>query len=163
MDPVVVAISASEWLPDQSRWDKAGPFYDGDPITSEGATHAHAWAANHGCYAYAFPWPDGTWSRVTVTARLSSEHPWYSSPPNHFSDVTLAINGHRHPSRRVLPDNGSGREYHWTIDPQHLHAGGNELRLMVRPSAPYRHGLCIYDRAVVPGFHDAPITISGTR
>jgi hypothetical protein len=159
--PARVEISPADWLPDESQWDKAGPFFDDDPVTAEGATHTHAWAANHGCYAYAFTWPDGRWSQVDVRARLSSEHPWYSSPPNHFSDVTLLVNAHAYPSRRVIADNGSGREYHWCVEPEHLLAGENVLRFAVRRNARYRNGLCIYYRAVVAENEDCPITISG--
>lgn len=144
----------------ETRWDKAGPFFDDDPITAKGATHTHAWGANHGCYAYAFSWPDGSWSRVEVKARLSSEHPWYSSPANHFSDVTLVVNGNHYPSQRVIPDNGSGRVYRWSVEPQHVLAGENVLSFAVRRNARYRNGLCIYHRALVADHEDCPIAIT---
>jgi hypothetical protein len=140
-------------------WDKAGPFFDNDPVTSEGATHTHAWAANRGAYVYEFDWPAAVPRRAEVSARLSSEHPWYSSPANHFSDVSLLVNERRHPSRRVIPDNGSGRVYRWEIDGRDLRQGRNELRFAISRYAPYRNGLCIYYEAVVDGEDDHPIRV----
>jgi hypothetical protein len=157
---VRIEIAPADWLPAVSQWDKAGPFFDERPLTDQGATHTHAWAANHGCYAYAFSWPQGSWVTVELTARLSSEHPWYSSPANHFSDVTLLLNGHAYPSRRVIPDDGSGRVYRWSINPQHLIAGENEIAFAVRRNSLYRNGLCIYHRALVHGETDCPIALS---
>lgn len=155
-----VEIRPADWLPQGSRWDKAGPFYDDNPVTSEGATHTHAWAANRGCYAYGFQWPAVEANAIQVAARLSSEHPWYSSPPNHFSDVTLVVNDHAYPSIRVIPDNGSGMVYRWALNAEHLCSGANILRLAVPRKAPYGNGLCVYHKAVVPGYEDCPIVLS---
>ncbi len=160
---LVRMIGAATYLVDESHWDKAGPFYDDDPVTGEGATHTHVWAADYGRYVYAFAWPDAEVESVELTARLSSEHPWYSSPINHFSDVTLSVNDCAYPFIRVIPDNGSGQVYRWAIDPRQLHAGINHLSFEVARSAVYRNGLCIYDRAVKPGQQSCPIRITGLR
>ena len=122
-------------------------------------THTHAWGANVGKFVYDFSFPGGEWTNVTVSARLSSEHPWYSSPQNHFSDVTLIVNEDEYPSKRVIPDNGSGDFYTWPINPAGLLEGYNTLSLAVKGNAPYRNGLCIYHRALDPTHTDCSIFI----
>ena len=130
-------------------------------MTDRGATHTHAWGANVGAFVYAFSCSPRGWTKSRVSARLSSEHPWYSAPQNHFSDVTLVVNGREYPSQRVAPDDGSGRMYEWAIDPADLREGDNELRLSVKRVADYRHGMCIYADPAVPGAEVARIVVDG--
>jgi hypothetical protein len=161
--PMEVNINPSHWVSGESKWDKLGPFYEGDPVAERGATHTHAWGANFGSFVYTFSWPAGTWISANISARLSSEHPWYSSPPNYFSDVALVINGWAYPSKRVIPDNGSGRVYIWPVMPGSLQEGRNELKFVVKKNAAYRNGLCIYYQAVILGERDYPIVIRAFR
>ena len=158
--PTEVRVDPYHWLKGESRWDRLGPFYEGDPDMERGTpTHTHVWGANFGAHAYDFALPEGAWINAMVSARLSSEHPWYSSPLNHFSDATLVLNGRDYPSKRVIPDNGSGRFYTWRINPHDLRQGSNVLKLGVKKNATYRNGLCIYRRALFPDQTDCAIVI----
>jgi hypothetical protein len=94
-----------------------------------------------------------------LRARLSSEHAWYSSPPNHFTDLTLSVNTSEYPSRRIIPDNGTGRNYEWRIDAADLFPGRNVIKFVVPRNAAYHNGLCIYDDALVPGAVSAHIVL----
>jgi hypothetical protein len=154
-----IQIDPSQWLVEESTWDRVGPFYEANPVVGRGAAFTHAWGASHGSFSYAFSLPPGAWTKATVSARLSSEHPWYSSPPNYFSDVALGVNEWSYPSKRVIPDNGSGIVYLWFVNPNRLREGFNKLTLLVKRNAPYRNGLCIYHRAVIPDERDHPIAV----
>jgi hypothetical protein len=154
-----VQIDPSAYCESESQWNVVQPSYESKPIVERGATHTHAWGANVGSFVYKFSFPDGQWSSVRITARMSSEHPWYSSPRDHFSDVTLILNGSRYPSKRVLPDNGSGLTYTWDVEVGDLHVGENRLVFAVKATAGYRNGLCIYHRALVAGETDAAIIV----
>ncbi len=156
---VVVRIDPSQWERGSSQWDKVGPFYEGSPDTWRGAKHTHAWGANIGAFIYECSLPTGPWLSARLSARLSSEYPWFSAPPNHFSDITLVVNGTAYPATRVIPDDGSGHIYDWSLNPRDLVGGRNEIAFVVKKSATYRNGLCIYHRAVVPNERDYPILL----
>lgn len=74
--------------------------------------------------------------------------------------MALSVNGSVYPSKRVIPDNGWGAVYAWSIKPDHLQEGPNKLTFLVKRNAPYRNGLCIYHRAVIPGEQDQPVTVT---
>jgi hypothetical protein len=160
---VAIDIAPSSWDKTRTHWDKLGPFYEGNPDSKRGARHTHAWGANIGSFVYSFSLPSGPWISARLSARLSSEYAWFSAPPNHFSDVAVEINGAMHPARRVIPDNGTGRIYAWSLDPVHLQEGRNELGFVIKAGAPYRNGLCIYHRAVVPNERDYAILLEAER
>src|SRR5262249_47303922 len=147
-----IHIDPTNWVQQESRWDRIGPFYEGDPNFEKGnPTHTHVWGANVGAFVYHFVLPRGERAEFAVSARLSSEHPWSSSPPNHFTDATLIVNGRDYPSKRVIADNGSGQIYTWTVSPDDLREGSNRLSLGVKKNATYRNGLCVYHLALAPG------------
>lgn len=161
--PAEAHIDPTHWVERESTWDLIGPFYEGDPNFEKGnPTHTHVWGANVGAFVYEFALPGGPWETATVSARLSSEHPWYSSPPNHFTTVTLALNGRHYPARLVMPDNGSGQVYSWSVSPADLRDDANRLSLGVKKNAAYRNGLCVYHRALAPGHADHWITVRAT-
>ena len=162
--PVQVRIDPSRWVSAASGWDRLGPTYEENPaIANLGATHTHAYGNDTGAFAYRFSLPSAAGRGAEVTARLSSNFPYYSAPSDGFSDVTLVINGSSTSLQRVIPDNGTGANYTWRIDPHLLRTGVNTLGFAVRSDATYRNGLCIYYKAVVPGEADEPIVVQMRR
>lgn len=145
-------------------WDIAGPSYEGNPgIAQRGATHLHAWGRDVGKFEYSFTPPTVQVCSVEVSARLSSDYQWYSAPADGFSDVEVSLGPATAELQRVMPDNGSGQVYTWRFDPSVIDSGYNvPLEFRVRSDAPYRHGLCIYGRAVAAGYQDEPIRIRYT-
>jgi hypothetical protein len=81
-----------------------------------------------------------------VTAKLSSELPNTTSDDLAFStDITLLVNGQDQGTKNVLPDNGFGYIYSWSVSPRAFKGGEiNEITFMVRNNAYYKRGLCIY-------------------
>jgi hypothetical protein len=163
MVPVTVDIDPCHWQAADSGWDAVGPLCEANPVVARyGATHTHAYGNDIGTLAYRFTLPAVAHGRAEVSARLSSNFPGYTAPSDGFSDVTLTVNGHRYPAKRVIPDNGSGRVYTWQVDPHDLTIGANTLQFSVDQDATYRHGLCVYAKAVAQGYDDYPITVRVT-
>jgi len=161
--PVTVNIDPCHWQAADSGWDAVGPLCEANPVIARyGATHTHAYGNDIGTLAYRFTLPAVAHGRAEVSARLSSNFPGYTAPSDGFSDVTLTVNGHRYPAKRVIPDNGSGRVYTWQVDPHDLTIGANTLQFSVDQDATYRHGLCVYAKAVAQGYDDYPITVRVT-
>lgn len=154
-----VEISPTAWDASHSYWDVWGPLYEGNPvIASYGATHTHAYGRDVGRFTYHFSLANVT--SVLVSARLSSEFVFYSAPPDGFSDVTLFINNEPLYAQRVIPDNGSGQNYSWSVGSALLHPGDNTISFAVLPDAAYRHGVAIYYQSLVAGMENTPITVS---
>jgi hypothetical protein len=154
-------INPSNWDSASSWWEQYGPSYEGNPaIANWGATHTHAYGYAVGQLTYHFPLSNVAGiTAAEISARLSSEFPGYSAPPDGYSDVTLIINGKTYESKRVIPDNGSGSTYTWQIRSADLKTGDNTISFAVLANSSYRNGLCIYYKGVASGAQDEPITI----
>ncbi len=159
-DGQVLKIDPSTFDSASSGWDQYGPSYEGNPVIADfGATHTHAYGYAVGQLTYHFSLSDVAAVTTTeISARLSSEFPGYSAPPDGYSDVTLILNGKTYESKRVIPDNGSGRTYTWQIRSADLRQGDNTVSFAVDANASYRNGLCIYYKGVA-GAQDEPIKI----
>ncbi len=119
------------------RWERLGTFGSG--------LDAHAYGAGDGWFDYAF-----TLARAAtpeLEARLSSEWPGKSAPPDGGSDVAVLVDGVRVALLGVIPDNGAGRAERVALG--RLRAGRHTLRLAVAPG-PGAHGLCVYGDAAAP-------------
>lgn len=154
-------INPSNWDSASSWWEQYGPSYEGNPaIANWGATHTHAYGYAVGQLTYHFPLSNVAGiTAAEISARLSSEFPGYSAPPDGYSDVTLIINGKSYEGKRVIPDNGSGSTYTWQIRSADLKTGDNIISFAVLGNSSYRNGLCIYYKGVASGAQDEPITI----
>lgn len=163
-----IRIDPSTYKAPPTRWDVAGPSYEGNPaIAQNGATHFHAWGKNNGKFEYYFPNPNLQLCSIEVLARLSSEYPSYTAPADGFSDVTVSLGAATAPLQRVRPDNGSGVVYSFKFDPSVLAPGYETQALefdvgLSAPSSQYRHGLCIYGKAAAAGYQDDPIRVRYT-
>ncbi len=156
----VIQISPKKFDPPNSRWNNYGPAYEGSStISKKGATHTHAFGANSGGLSYLFRIPEIPILAADITARLSSEFPFYRGPKNGQSDITLFVNGQRLTTIKVISDNGSGEPYTWEIPSHLLRVGENRVDFRVLPSSKDRNGLCIYDQCVNGREPDSPIQL----
>src|SRR5262249_10432953 len=122
------------------RWERIGSY-------GTGAT-AHAYGAGDGWFDYAFSLERA--AAPTLVARLSSEWPGASAPPDGGSRGGVRGGGVRVASLDVIPDDGAGREERVPLG--QLRAGRHTLRLAVAPG-PAAHGVCVY------GDESAPLRI----
>jgi hypothetical protein len=76
-----------------------------------------------------------------LVARLSSEWPGKSAPPDGGSDVIVTVDGARVATIGVIADDGVGRVEHVALGK--LRAGRHVVRFAVDPGE-RAHGLCIY-------------------
>jgi mannan endo-1,4-beta-mannosidase len=112
------------------RFERIG-VWSGGPLVQ-------AYGGGDGWFEYPFSSP--TSGRATLTARLSSEFPGASAPPDGGSHVVLSVDGKSVAELEVIPDDGQGRVHHLTFP---VAAGAHILRLEV-PPGPRAHGLCVY-------------------
>jgi hypothetical protein len=153
-----ILIDPSDYV--EGAWSEYGPAYEANPvIVASGATHAHVFGRSVGSFAYEFIRPTVIAQGAELSARLSSEFPYYSAPADGYSDVSLFVNNVFLGTQRVLPDNGSGAIYRWPFDPSRLRTGTNRIDFVVSGSQAYVNGLCIYGQALAPGAVDQPITL----
>ena len=140
---------------ERAAWEATG-IYDGGAIE-------HVWGTETGWFEYAYeitapeakarPAP-ATRARfaatLSVLARVSSEYPGSTSPPDGASDFTVTLDGLAVGAATAVRDDGHGA---WvalrTNAPDVLHAavtpGKHRLRFAVAPG-PQAHGLCIYGK-----------------
>lgn len=158
--PVVITVEPGAFDPVASHWTLGAPRYEDSPVIGTlGATHLHAFGAGQGRLVYRVRLTTAPGQETFVIARLSSEHPWYSAPPDWVSDVKLVVNGQAYGTRRVIADNGSGERYRWRVPAAAWRAGRNSIAFVVPLDSPYQNGLCIYGPAVVAGQQDARIVV----
>ena len=158
--PITFRVSPDQWDPNGSAWSNYGPSYEANPIiVLAGATHAHAYGSGTGQLSYTLDLPSLTGGTVTISARLSAEHAFYSAPSDQQSDVTLIVNGTNNATQRVIADNGSGQLYTWQARASDLRVGTNTITFAVRASSEKRNGLCIYGEALATGETDAYIEL----
>jgi mannan endo-1,4-beta-mannosidase len=146
---------------DRAAWEATG-LYDGGAI-------AHAWGTETGWFEYMYeivapPIPkenEGKSRRaratrarepyaLTLRARVSSEFPGATSPPDGSSAFEVTLDGMQIGTATATRDDGRGA---WielrTAKPDVLHAavgiGRHKLRFVV-PTGPHAHGLCIYGK-----------------
>jgi mannan endo-1,4-beta-mannosidase len=121
------------------RWERVGSW-DGGPLT-------HAYGAGDGFFEWRFAAPAAAARRVEIVARVSSEWPGTSAPPDGGSRVAVRLDGALVGELDAVPDDGAGRVERLTVgDPAlvaRLRGGAHTLRLEVAPGA-RANGLCVY-------------------
>jgi len=136
----------------ETRWSRVG--------TWEGGVLVHAYGAGSGYFEYRFEvLPKIQPAELRIRARLSSEYPGATSPPDGLSRVIVSLDGHPVAAFPALADDGIGRWYEVTVSDRQILAnmgyGSHELRLEVRPGVMAR-GLAVYGPATGKG----PILVS---
>jgi hypothetical protein len=140
---------------ERAAWEATG-IYDGGAV-------AHVWGTETGWYEYAYeivapdakPRPTGPTrapvaTLLTVRARVSSEFPGTTSPPDGASAFEVTLDGLSVGAATAVRDDGRGA---WvalrTNEADVLQAavapGKHRLRFAVAPG-PHAHGLCIYGK-----------------
>ena len=139
---------------ERAAWEATG-LYDGGAI-------AHAWGTETGWFEYTYEvLAPKTPARVkpkrarepfalTLRARVSSEFPGATSPPDGTSSFEVTLDGIPIGTATATRDDGRGA---WievrSGQPDVLHAavglGKHKLRFVV-PTGPHAHGLCIYGK-----------------
>jgi mannan endo-1,4-beta-mannosidase len=143
------------WEPEtyeRAAWESTG-LYDGGAV-------AHAWGTETGWFEYTYEVVTPTAPprvrrgrdpyALTLRARVSSEFPGSSSPPDGTSPFEVTLDGYPVATATAPRDDGRGT---WlelrTSNPDALHAavavGKHKLRFTV-PASPKAHGLCIYGK-----------------
>jgi hypothetical protein len=140
--PINISIPYDKWS--DASWNEYNPNVD--PSWSGHAGHAFMRAKGTISYVFTIGRVEG--GRATVSAKLSSEllkvgpnNPVVDSA--YASDVTLLVNGIEQDTKRVIPDNGIGIDYMWTIPVSVLRSGENKISFMVKNNN-LANGLCIY-------------------
>jgi mannan endo-1,4-beta-mannosidase len=123
-----------------ARWERVGTW-DGGPLI-------HAYGSDSGWFEYQLELPKNRKPReLRLRARLSSEFPGSSSPPDGWSTVHVTLDGQRVATLVVIADDGLGRWYQVTVRDaallQRLAAGVHALRFEV-PAGPDARGVAIY-------------------
>jgi mannan endo-1,4-beta-mannosidase len=119
-----------------------------------GGTVAHAYGSGDGWFEWRFPAPARIARRMTLIARISSEFPGESAPPDGGSRVTVSIDGRSLAELDAIPDDGRGSVRQVVLtDPavlRKLAGRAHVLRLEV-PPGPHANGLCVYGEATGRG------------
>jgi mannan endo-1,4-beta-mannosidase len=139
---------------ERASWEATG-LYDGGAV-------AHAWGTETGWFEYAYEVvaPEGKGRAaprrprlpyaLALRARVSSEYPGSTSPPDGASAFEVTLDGMTIGTATAARDDGRGA---WvelrTAKPDVLDAavgiGKHKLRFTV-PTGPHAHGLCIYGK-----------------
>jgi hypothetical protein len=140
--PINISIPYDKWS--DASWNEYNPNVDPSWPSHPG----HAFMRAKGTISYVFIVNQIGGGRATISAKLSSEllkvgpdNPVTDSA--YASDVTLLVNGIEQDTKRVIPDNGIGMEYVWTISISALRSGENKISFMVKNNN-LANGLCIY-------------------
>jgi len=161
---MVFNISPTQFDITNSSWTGKGPYLASDrKMADNGASYLHAYGSGSGKITYQFYISDenvkNRKTNVTVTARLSSNFPYYTAPDDGYSDVTLFLNGYDIETQRVIPDNGQGKEYTWQFMTDQLLVGDNSFSFNVKNSSTYQNGICVYYDSLKQGVDNAVITV----
>lgn len=113
------------------RWERVGSWGEG--------AQTHAYGAGDGWFEYVFDLPRA--ATPTLEARLSSEWPGSTAPPDGGSRVEVRVDGRRVGALDVIPDDGAGRDERLPLG--RLRRGRHVLRLAVAVGD-RANGLCIY-------------------
>jgi mannan endo-1,4-beta-mannosidase len=123
---------------DTGRFERVGAW--------DGGALLHAYGAGDGWFEWKFDvpqLPSGAAQALELAARVSSEFPGTSAPPDGGSRVTVSLDGARVGEWDVVPDDGAGRVERLRTSAR-LKAGSHHvLRLEVLPG-PHSNGLCVY-------------------
>jgi mannan endo-1,4-beta-mannosidase len=135
---LVLELSPTEFS--EARWERLGTW-DGGPLI-------HAYGSEAGYFEYRFELPQRRVPKeLRIRARLSSEFPGTTSPPEGLSAVRVLIDGVQVASLLAFPDDGLGRWYEITVGDHAVLAslakGAHALRFEV-PDGPQKNGLAIY-------------------
>lgn len=163
-DTLTLTIEPTQFDKTNSSWTGKGPYVENNKsIADKGAIYLHTYGIGSGKITYSFsisnPKVANDNKIVTVSARLSSNFPYFTAPANGFSDVTLLLNGDEFGTYRVVPDDGKGQVYTWQFVTDQLLYGSNSLCFLVKASSTYQNGICIYYDSVKSGVEDAAITV----
>jgi len=96
---------------------------------------------------------------VSVSARVSSDYPGCTTPPDGFSDVTCRVNSVDVGTLRVVRDNSRGRATTWSAPNTSAVAFSGDwltVTLSVSDDAAMANGLCIYSQ--VPSYSRCAVT-----
>jgi hypothetical protein len=115
------------------RFERVGSW-DGGPLR-------HAYGSGDGWFEWQFSGPDAP-AAPTLLARLSSEYPGITAPPDGGSHVRVFLDGQLRAELDVIPDDGAGRVYRLPLGAP-LGPGPHTLKLEV-PPGPHAHGLAVY-------------------
>jgi hypothetical protein len=134
----------------QARFERLGVW--------EGKPAVHFYGAESGDVEYRFVLPAASLTphgvaELEVVARMSSEWPGASAPPDGGSLLRVELDGILIGQQKILADDGRGAWYRFrSSDPRllsKLTAGEHVLRFHV-PPGPQAHGLCLYGDARDP-------------
>jgi mannan endo-1,4-beta-mannosidase len=114
------------------RFERVG-VWNGGPLVQ-------AYGAGDGWFEWRFTMPQSPSPHVIFIARLSSEFPGSTAPPDGGSHVILSIDGKPQAEFDVIADDGAGQIQRLPLD---VGPGTHTLRLEV-PPGPRAHGLCVY-------------------
>jgi len=161
---LALVIPPTQFDKANSSWTGSGPFVEGDrKVAGQGASFLHVYGIGSGRITYLFNISDssvaGRTTNVKVSARLSSNYPWFTAPADGYSDVTLYFNGDEISTLRVMPDNGAGKIYTWNFGPELILYGKNALSFVVKSGAAYKNGLCIYYDSLTSSLDDCAIVL----
>ncbi len=131
-----IALSADRF--DLAHWERGGRWVQsGTP---------HAYGAGDGWFEWRFAVAAPVHGLV-VRARLSSELPGSSAPPDAWSIVDVELDGQVVGAVTAIADDGQGAVVELHVDDPNalarLTVGAHRLRLVV-PPGPHAHGLCVY-------------------
>lgn len=161
-----ITIRPQDFAQGESSWSQSGPSYEGNEnIRNYGATHTHVYGKTAGKFTYYFSLPSGKYSEGKLSARLSSEFPYFGdqTPKDGYSDVALYINNSFIGTKTVIPDNGSGAWYSWAVPAGILREGSNRIEFVVQPNGRYSNGLSIYEKSLTGNEQNAQIIVEFSR
>jgi hypothetical protein len=81
---------------------------------------------------------------AVLSVQLSSEYSGDQGPRDHFSDISIILNGEIQSTVHVIPDNSVGETYLIPLKKSSFRTGQNQIRFAVLPQSQYRNGLVIY-------------------
>jgi mannan endo-1,4-beta-mannosidase len=121
------------WFEEAGSWD--------------GGILVHAYGRRTGWFEYRFAGPAFVPSRLEIRARLSSEYPGATAPPDGYSRVKVLVDGSQLTVVRARPDDGVGAWYTISVTDtavlERLRGGAHALRFQV-DGGPEGNGLAIY-------------------
>jgi hypothetical protein len=160
---------------ERASWESTG-IYDGGAVV-------HVWGTETGWFEYSYeiiesdskPRPTGPVRvrlarTLTVRARVSSEYPGTTSPPEGASAFSVTLDGIDVGASTAVRDDGRGawvslRTSKSDVLQAAVQPGKHLLRFVVVPG-PHAHGLCIYGKPGVGGGsvgHTGPVELQVDR
>jgi hypothetical protein len=123
------------WFEEAGSWD--------------GGVLVHAYGRQTGWFEYLFTGVGFIPNRLVVRARLSSEYPGSTAPPNGYSQIKVLLDSQLVGELRVQPDDGLGAWYSVDVKQtpwlRRLQRGKHRLRFQVDPGFE-ANGVAVYGR-----------------